>query len=186
VQARYLPWIAAAGLALGVAGVVASRHAQRSVTVPVVQRIALIGDSYAVGLGPELAKLLPNFTYAGREGSTVDQWATWLPGWLTAYQPTLTLVSLGVNGAPNSAEFHAIVAALGGIGSRVVWIDPPAGVNVPGVNLPAIYQAIAALGVPVVPATTTPLRSEEIRGSVAYLHPQSYASWAREIAAALS
>ena len=82
---RLIPWIAAAGLALGVAGVMASRQASpRAATVP--RRIALIGDSYAVGLGPELAKLLPGFTYAGREGSSTAQWARlasrlgcWLP-----------------------------------------------------------------------------------------------------------
>ena len=181
---RLIPWIAAAGLALGVAGVMASRQASpRAATVP--SRIALIGDSYAVGLGPELAKLLPGFTYAGREGSSTAQWAQWLPGWVAGYQPTLTIVSLGVNGTPNSADFHAVVAALGGVGSRVVWIDPPAGVSVPGVNLSAIYQVIASLGVPVVPATTTPLRPEKIRDAVAYLHPQSYAPWAREIANAI-
>ncbi len=187
MQARYWPWIAAAGLALGAVGAAASVVGQgrtRARATP-AQRIVLIGDSYAVGLGPELAKLLPGFTYAGREGSSTAQWAQWLPGWVAGYQPTLTIVSLGVNGTPNSADFHAVVAALGGVGSRVVWIDPPAGVSVPGVNLSAIYQVIASLGVPVVPATTTPLRPEKIRDAVAYLHPQSYAPWAREIANAI-
>ena len=172
---RLIPWIAAAGLALGVAGVMASRQASpRAATVP--RRIALIGDSYAVGLGPELAKLLPNFTYAGQVGAPTARWASWLPGWLVGYQPTLTLVALGVNdgNAPNSANYHAVVSALGGIGSRVVWIEPPA-----GVNAPAVRRVIESLGVETVPGSVVALRPDGV-------HPQSYAAWAAVIARAVS
>jgi hypothetical protein len=72
VDRRLVPWLAVAGLALGAIGVAtASVARQRSEqrTVLAARRIALIGDSYAVGLGPELAKLLPNFTYTGQVGA---------------------------------------------------------------------------------------------------------------------
>ncbi len=172
---RLVPWIAVAGLALGVAGVAASHRSSRAVaTVP--RRIALIGDSYAVGLGPELAKLLPNFSAAGRVGSNTTEWASWLPGWLTTYQPTLTLVSLGVNdgNAPNGTNYHAIVSALHGVGSNVVWIEPPA-----GVNAPAIRAMIESLGVPIV-------RGAQVQLAADGLHPVAYFPWAAVIARAIS
>ena len=178
MQARYWPWIAAAGLALGAVGAAASVVGQgrtRARATP-AQRIALIGDSYAVGLGPELAKLLPNFSAAGRVGSNTTEWASWLPGWLTTYQPTLTLVSLGVNdgNAPNGTNYHAIVSALHGVGSNVVWIEPPA-----GVNAPAIRAMIESLGVPIV-------RGAQVQLAADGLHPVAYFPWAAVIARAIS
>lgn len=177
---RSFPWIAlaAAGVTLGVAGVASSLagrfdSVQQSVSR---RRVALIGDSYAVGLGPELAKLVPNFMSAGRVSTRTDQWAAWLPGWLTTYQPTITLVALGVNdgNAPNQANYHAIVSTLHGIGSKVIWIEPPA-----GVNNQAVRNVIASLGVSTVPATKVALRPDEV-------HPVSYAPWAKEIARSVS
>lgn len=182
-----MPWIAAAGLALGVAGIMASRRAPRA-SGTVSRRIALIGDSYAVGLGPELVKLLPGFRFepgpTAFVGASTKEVADALPGWLSAYQPTLTLVTLGVNGAANPADFHAVVGTLGGIGSKVVWIGPPAGVRVPWVDMPAVRGVIASLGVPTVPATNVALRPEQMRQTTVYLHPQvgGYSQWAREIA----
>jgi hypothetical protein len=179
VDKRFVPWLAVAGLALGAIGVAtASVARQRSEqrTVLAARRIALIGDSYAVGLGPELAKLLPNFTYTGQVGAPTSRWAGWLPGWLTTYQPTLTLVALGVNdgNAPNGANYHAVVSALHGIGSRVVWIEPPA-----GVNAPLVRAAIESLGVEVVPGANVSLAADGV-------HPASYAPWAAVIAKAVS
>ncbi len=178
MQARYWPWIAAAGLALGAVGAAASVVGQgrtRARATP-AQRIVLIGDSYAVGLGPELAKLLPGFTYAGQVGVGTGKWAGWLPGWLAGYQPTLTLVALGVNdgNAPNSANYHAVVGALHGIGSKVVWIEPPA-----GVNTPLVRAVIESLGVQVVPGANVQLSADG-------LHPANYAPWAALIARAVS
>jgi hypothetical protein len=178
VDRRLVPWLAVAGLALGAIGVAtASVARQRSEqrTVLAARRIALIGDSYAVGLGPELAKLLPNFTYTGQVGAPTSRWASWLPGWLTTYQPTLTLVALGVNdgNAPNGANYHAVVSALHGIGSRVVWIEPPA-----GVSAPLVRAAIESLGVEVVPGANVPL-------AVDGLHPANYGTWAAIVAKAV-
>jgi hypothetical protein len=178
VARKSFTMLAAAGLAIGVVGVaVASVARQRSEqrTVLAARRIALIGDSYAVGLGPELAKLLPNFTYTGQVGAPTSRWASWLPGWLTTYQPTLTLVALGVNdgNAPNGANYHAVVSALHGIGSRVVWIEPPA-----GVSAPLVRAAIESLGVEVVPGANVPL-------AVDGLHPANYGTWAAIVAKAV-
>jgi hypothetical protein len=188
------PWgtVAVVGGAVGLVGLVvlAARPARAAPTKR--RRIALIGDSYAVGLGPELAKILPDFQCSGdgstavgasceaKKGVSAAQWLHCSPScgdWLPGYQPTVTLVSLGTNGGPNqnAADFHAIVRALHGIGSSVVWIEPPAGVA----NIDAVRAIIESLGVATIPATQTPLGGDG-------LHPAaSYAPWAVEIAQAL-
>jgi lysophospholipase L1-like esterase len=95
--------------------------------------------------------------------------ATWLP----SFQPSLVLVSLGANdgAAASAADYQALVRALHGIGARVAWVEPPAGLATAN----AARDAIASLGVPTVPATRVPLGPDGV-------HPVSYAPWAREIA----
>ena len=155
------------------------------------RRVALIGDSYAVGLGPELVKLLPDFHYEGHAGIGVADWlhhgalcmkqrGAWYDSpqtgcgdWISGYQPDFVFVSLGVNpsGAiPNPADYQAVVRALTGLGARVIWIEPPASVPT------AVRGTIAQLGVPTVPATHVPTDG---------LHPLAggYSTWAREVAA---
>jgi lysophospholipase L1-like esterase len=149
---------------------------------PTPKRVALIGDSYAAGLGPELAKLFPTFRYSGVVGTNTSQWANHSKAcgtcgdWLTAYKPDVVLVSLGTNdgATPNTANYQRIVQGLQKIGARVVWIEPPL-----GVNAPAVRTAIASLGVPTVPATTVPLAADG-------LHPRSYSQWAHDVAAAVT
>jgi hypothetical protein len=169
--------LAPIGAVVGTIGVVAILN-RRSASAAAPRRVALIGDSYAVGLGPELAKLLPNFKYEGHVGIGTSAWvdcAACAP-WLPDYQPTTTLVSLGANDgtAPDPTAYQAIVRALHGIGSQVVWIEPPAGLA----NRSAVRAAIASLGIPTVPATQTALGPDGV-------HPQSYAPWAAEIARAV-
>lgn len=168
------PWkaVAAGSLVLGTLGVL-TLVSRRKGPTPAAERVALIGDSYAVGLGPELAKLLPSFQYAGRRGAETAGFR--LPSWLAPFKPAFVLVSLGVNdGArPDPANYQAIVQALHGMGARVVWIEPPA-----GVRNDAVRQIIASLGVQTVPATTVPLAADG-------LHPTLYGPWAREIATRL-
>jgi lysophospholipase L1-like esterase len=186
VARNSFPWtaIAAGGLVLGVAGVVANVAGRAEATKLQAQKrkVALIGDSYAVGLGPELAKLVPQLRFEGHVGTNSSQWADHSAGcgncgdWLNAYQPEVTLVALGVNdgNAPNSANFHTIISALHGIGSKVVWIEPPA-----GVRAPVLRAVIGSLGVQVVPGANVPLAADGI-------HPSSYKPWARDIARAIS
>jgi len=136
-----------------------------------IGRVALIGDSYAVGLGPALkgGLVLKEFMYEGHIGASTSRYRT-LPIWLIEYKPRIVLVSLGVNEADSStlANYQSIVRALHGIGARVVWIEPPAAVQT------ASRAMIAALGVQTVPATTTPLAADG-------LHPRNYREWAGEI-----
>ena len=172
--------IAIGGAVVGAVGIaVLVKRTPATVTAP---RIALIGDSYAVGLGPELAKLLPDIRGEGHVGTNTSQWANHSVAcghcgdWLTSFKPDVVLVSLGVNdgATPNSANYQTIVRALHGLGARVVWIEPPA-----GVNAPAVRAAIASLGVQTVPATQSPLASDG-------LHPKNYGPWAQEIMAAVT
>lgn len=172
--------VAAVGAAAGVLGATALVLTRRRGQLPTAQskRVALIGDSYAVGLGPELAKRFKDFKYEGHVGISTSGWmncATCAP-WLPDFKPSLVLVSLGANDgtSPNPPDYQAIVRALHGIGATVEWIMPPAGLA----NRVAVRDVIASLGVPVVPATQAPLGPDGI-------HPVSYAPWAAEIARAL-
>ena len=172
------PWkaVAIGGAVLGAVGIAVA--ATRKPTK--LGRVALIGDSYAVGLGPELAKLFPDFKFEGHVGTTTWQWANHNEAcgacgdWLTAYKPDVVLVSLGVNdgNSSNTGHYQTIVNSLQKIGARVVWIEPPAAVSTKS------RYTIATLGVPVIPGTTTQLASDG-------LHPQSYAPWAQQIAEAI-
>jgi hypothetical protein len=182
------PWKAVAvgsAIAGGLGAIVlASRKASaQSLPSSTTQRVALIGDSYAVGLGPELQKLLPNFKSSGVVSTNTAQWAAHSApcgscgDWLTAFKPDVVLVSLGVNdgAAPNRANYQTLVSGLHGLGARVIWIEPPADVQ----HADAARQIIASLGVQTVPATTTPLAGDG-------LHPTSYAPWARDVATAVT
>jgi hypothetical protein len=188
---RDLAWkiLTVASAALGAVGIVALTKSARAGT----GRIALIGDSYAVGLGPELQKMLGDrFQYEGHVGISTASWAAeneqcsqsrgpymdhgqGCGGWLREFGPDLVLVSLGVNdgGSPNPATYQAILRSLQDLGARVVWIEPPAGVSTPNVR-----SVISVLGVPTVAATSSPLGEDG-------LHPRSYAGWAQEVAQAI-
>ena len=170
--------IAIGGAILGAIGVIAL--VVRKPSQP-IRRVALIGDSYAVGLGPELVKLLTEFQYEGHVGTNTWQWAHRTGcgrcgDWLASFKPEVVLVSLGVNdgGEPKLSNYQAIVQNLHGLGARVVWIEPPAAVNTPSRAL------IASLGISTVPATRVPLGADN-------LHPLGgeYSTWAKEIAEAL-
>ncbi len=168
------PWkaIAIGSAVLGTVGVVALVRRGGS-TAP--KRVALIGDSYAVGLGPELEKLLPVFRAEGHQGTRTDQWARHTGcgscgDWLTAFKPDVVLVSLGENdgATPNPANYQTIVRGLHGIGARVVWLEPP-------VDSPA-RSIISSLGVQTIKAPPMSLDG---------IHPKNYAPWAQKIAEAL-
>lgn len=175
---RPVPWkvIAISGAIAG--GIGALVLAARSSKPAPPKRVALIGDSYAVGLGPELQKLLPNFKFAGVVGTNTAQWAAHSApcgscgDWIPAFMPDVVLVALGVNDGttPNSMNYQTIVKGLHGLGARVVWIEPPA-----SVNAPTVRSIIASLGVPTVPASALPMTNS--------LHPSpaGYAQWANEI-----
>lgn len=171
------PWesllsgVAAFAVIAAVAGLASARSPPAT---PALRRVALIGDSYAQGLGPELTKLLPALRYEGHRGIGTHGWVQCANcgSWLASYQPAIVLVSLGVNdgNSANPTDYHAIVQQIHGLGATVIWIEPPA-----GVNTPATRSVIATLGVQTVPATATPLSPD-------HLHPQSYVPWAAEIA----
>ena len=172
--------VAIGSIVLGGLGALALFSLRRSTgALPSTKRIALIGDSYAAGLGPELAKLFPHFKFEGHVGTNTWQWAAHAADcgqcgdWLTTFKPDVVLVSLGVNdgATPDAAKYNTIVRDLHGIGARVLWIEPPA-----GVDAPAVRKVIASLGVDTVPAMQMPMASGG-------LHPQSYGPWAREIVA---
>lgn len=174
--------VAIGGAVLG-AGLVALKIFEEKHRRPAPKRVALIGDSYAVGLGPELAKIYPDFKYEGHVGTNTWQWATHQPAcgqcgdWITTFKPDLVLVALGVNDVkPNLADYQTIVRGLHGVGARVVWIEPPVSriTN-------ALYNAITSLGVERVPATNVPLATDK-------LHPTAtgYQTWAQEIAEVVS
>lgn len=180
------PWkaVAIGGAVLGIGGIAVVQLVKKfgpgSTTKP-IGRVALIGDSYAVGLGPELSRIFPEFRSEGHVGTTTSQWAERTRSacdqcgdWLTTFKPDVVLVSLGVNdgASPSRYDYVRIVDALSKIGAHVKWIEPPAAVNTPS------RAIIRSLAVPTIPGTKTPLAADG-------LHPKSYTTWAREIASAL-
>lgn len=183
MQSKF-PWkaLAISGAALAAIRLALyARDSKPKTTTSTKKRIALIGDSYAVGLGPELEKLIPNFRYEGHEGTNTSQWAHSVAvscgqcgSWLTAYKPDVVLVALGVNdgATPNVKDYQTIARNLHGIGAKTVWIEPP-----DGVRASATRTAITSLGVPTV-RTSSPLAADD-------LHPQQYGPWAREIVEAV-
>ena len=178
------PWktVTIGGAVLG-ASLVAIKVFDEKRRWPAPKRVALIGDSYAVGLGPELAKIFPDFKFEGHVGSNTWQWATHQKAcgqcgdWITAFKPDLVLVALGVNDVkPNLNDYQTIVRGLRGIGARVVWIEPPV-----QRMTNALYDAIRASDVERVPAPNVPLSADG-------LHPTGagYQTWAQEIARAIT
>lgn len=176
-------WIAVGAAAVaGAAGAVALTAVVRRERPPALappRRVALIGDSYAVGLTPDLAKLLPDFRGEGHVGISTAGWmgCATCAAWLPDFRPDLVLVSLGANdgATPDPSSYQALVRALHGLGARVEWVEPPAALT----TAAGARAVVASLGVPTVPATRTPLGPDGV-------HPQSYAPWAAEIARALS
>jgi len=168
--------LAIGGVVLGGIGalILAGRSSTKPKSAP--KRVALIGDSYAVGLGPELAKLIQTFRFEGHKGTSASQWAHHATAcgecgdWLTLFKPDLVLISLGTNDDPIlQTNFDTIVRGLHGIGARVAWISPPnprAGVT----------NAFGSTGVQIIPAIPVPMANS--------LHPNTtgYRMWAQEIA----
>ena len=176
------PWKAVAIGGAVVAGLVAAKVYNEKHRRPPPKRVALIGDSYAVGLGPELAKIYPDFKFEGHVGNNTWQWATHQKAcgqcgdWLTTFKPDLVLVALGVNDAkPNPTDYQTIVRGLRSIGARVVWVEPPM-----QRMTNALYDAVQSSGVERAPAPNLPL--------VDGLHPtgDGYRTWASEIAGAVA
>ncbi len=177
---KRFPWkaVAVGGAVVGTAGVIALITRAATGTPPA--RVALIGDSYAVGLGPELAKLFSVFRYDGRVGISTLGWLSCgtCGKWLIEFQPTIVLVSLGVNdgSTPNLANYQSVVRDIHGIGARVVWIEPPT-----AVQASADRAIIASLGISTIPAPSLPMANS--------LHPTTptgYQMWANEISQWLS
>jgi len=148
-------------------------------------RVALIGDSLAVGLAPHLQKLvtqsdsgmLARFRYEAKAGTTVKQWVDnrWAD-WLEAYAPTLIIVVLGTNDlgyspAPPRGPYEQFRDRLRATGARIVWVQPPI---MPAHPMIGVRALIESLGVDVVPAATVPLSSDGV-------HPSSYSGWAQQI-----
>ncbi len=149
-------------------------------------RVALVGDSLAVGLGPALKKLADAegvpFWSEGHSGTTPAQWAGRTAaacgtcgGGLEAFRPTVVLVSLGMNdfgrAAVDLAPYVALRDRWKALGSHVVWIDmPPTTRDVAGAR-----AAIAELGVPIARTSALP----QVDG--VHPTPAGYATWAREI-----
>jgi hypothetical protein len=139
------------------------------------KRIALIGDSLAVGLGPPMAALAAQagvpFKAEGHVGSTVAQWLStpsW-GSWVEAFAPSTTLIELGTNDylnpSPSLAQYQQLAAKFPG----AIWIAPPIQ---PANALTKVRAVIEQVGVPVIPAMTG------LQFGPDGFHPLNYAPWA--------
>lgn len=173
-------------LGVGAATLLYVRHRTAPLAEGPGARVALIGDSLAVGLGPALKKLadaegIP-FWYEGHSGTTPEQWADNVAAacgtcgaGLHAFQPTVVLVSLGTNDfgrtTVNLAPYLQLRDRAKNLPSHVVWIDPPPMTR----EISAARAAIASLGVPVVHISALP----QVDG--VHPTPAGYATWAQHI-----
>lgn len=168
----------ALGTLLGLA--LASRRTPRP------RRIALIGDSLAVGLGPALEALaardLVPFRYHGAVGTTPKQWATGAPAcgactrWLAGFAPTDTLVVLGTNdlGAePDPSWYEGVREEVLRTGSACTWVQPP---EMPAHSLAAVRATINATGCAVIPAARVPMGPDGVHPT-----PAGFQQWAWKI-----
>ncbi len=169
---RLPPYVWIAGGALVVAG---GALIVEALTSKKAKRIALIVDSLAVGLGPQLAALAAGakvpFQYEGHTGSTVAQWLStpsW-GSWVEAFAPSTTLVELGTNDylnpSPSLAQYQQIAAKF----PNVTWVMPPVQ---PASALTKVRAVISQIGVPVIPAMTG------LQFGPDGFHPLNYAPWA--------
>jgi hypothetical protein len=130
-----------------------------------VKRIALIGDSYAVGLTAPMQALAASagvpFQAQGVVSTTPSQWASGAAAcgacgsWVPAFYPSATLVILGINDlgyspSPPVAPYQQIVRKF----PNVAWILPPV---MPNDRLAGVRSVIQSLGVPTIPAMTSGL-----------------------------
>jgi len=156
--------VGGAAVAVVTTHLVLSKKAHEKVKTP---RVALFGDSYAVGLTPFMGPGFSAFKGSGIVG--LNTYQAKIPSWLSTFAPEVVLVSLGVNdgNAPSAANAQRIVQTLQAMGAKVVWIQPPATVNTPA------HDMIASLGVPVVTAQFLPMAGD-------HLHPtqDGYRDWA--------
>lgn len=98
------------------------------------ERVLLVGDEHALGLGPQLRALgrdrRVEVDWLGAAGSTVEQWAgsKKLGERLSGYRPDLVLVSLGTADraeCPGRLE-RSVSALVSRLPDRHGWIGPPA------------------------------------------------------------
>jgi len=130
-----------------------------------VKRVALIGDSYAVGLTGPMRALAKSagvpFQAQGVVSTTPAQWASGAAAcgpcgnWVSAFAPDVTLAMLGINDlgyspAPPVAPYRQIVRKF----PNVVWVLPPL---MPNDRLAGVRSVIQSLGVPTIPAMTSGL-----------------------------
>jgi len=184
VGAKNVALLAAAGAAVGGLLYFLTRPKATSLLHP-DSRVALIGDSLSVGLGPELAKMaaaenIP-FKWEGHGGTNTRQWATHAAAcgqcgdWMTDFRPTISIVVLGTNdgSAPDVTNYQTIRDGIRSLGSQVVWVEPN---TMTKSSLAAARKIIESLGVPVVPEVQVPINQDGV-------HPTSlgYYVWAQKI-----
>jgi hypothetical protein len=99
------------------------------------KRVLLIGDSYAAGLGSQMAHLAAAcaapYHYKGDVGSSVLKWQneSVLRPEIEKFDPNVVLISLGGNDMQRSPAqlkkaIDSLVAKIRGVGARALWIAP--------------------------------------------------------------
>lgn len=128
-------WLYMAGVASivgAIALVAVPAVAGQRVRVKASDRVLLLGDSLAQGLGGPMGALARDagiaFDADGRVSTRIDQWLDngWAEERIAALRPTIVLVSLGTNLSPSFAtRAAAFVTMAQRYGTTVLWIEPP-------------------------------------------------------------
>jgi hypothetical protein len=156
------------------------------------KRVALVGDSLAQGLGPQLAAIAERagvaFTTKGKQSTRVHQWVIDpdLGPAVGSPPADLVLVCLGTNDMRTAspelagAEAGALADKIAGMGASVAWIGPPRLTFDTGAFRPALARACAERNVRIFDSTAVDFeRSPDGIHATA----QGYRTWAEEIAA---
>jgi hypothetical protein len=168
-------WIAGGALLIGAGALIVE-----ALTSKKPRRIALIGDSLAVGLTGPLGSLAAAagvpFQGQGVVSTTPAQWTSGAAAcgpcgnWVAGFSPSATLCVLGTNDigyspSPPVAPYQAIARKF----PNVIWVMPPI---MPNDRLAGVRSVIASLGVPTIPAMTG------LSFGADQIHPLNYAPWA--------
>lgn len=178
-------WWAAGGAAVLLLLAAGSGTARAETKLP--QRLLVIGDSLAVGLGPHLKAdaamdRVPYVAVEAKGGTAAHQWDYKIAGLLQQHKPDTVLVVLGTNDAAmpdptvNRQRIKKIVGFVNDSGARLVWVGMPT--LPPRLKADVVRDMITSTGVDYLDS-----RQISFERSPDGIHatPAGYAAWARAI-----
>jgi len=152
------------------------------------ERVVMIGDSQAGGLGPHMGDLIQHFKFVSHRGSKASNWLTpknrkW-SAWIEKENPSLILVVLGTNEAMSKKKSNAFAKNMQTLSEHlaslsqgtVIWVTPPQ------LDKPAYLKTVrdAASKIPGIAMMDFSQKRYILRDGV-HLYSSGYKQWAEDI-----